>query len=314
MNEITIRIPATSANLGPGFDTLGLALGLYNTVTIRAYNGGDRVLVRGEGDGFLSCDERNIAYSSARKTFALLELDVDFSLEMHNEIPLSRGLGSSAAARVGGIVAANEWARAQANRVLDLHELLTLATQLEGHPDNAAAALCGGLVASCMNGENAVAVQVPVAKWPQFAVWIPDEHLPTKQARAVVPTQLSRADAVFNISRAALLVAAMTTGDWDALRIALDDCIHQNQRAPLIRGYEEITRAAVGANAIGATLSGAGSTILLWCDDTSSNDTSSTRSSVETAIRNVAQNGDFNGRFLWLEVDEVGARLVNSTA
>ena len=302
MNEITIRVPATSANLGAGFDTLGLALALYNTVTIRTYSGGDRVVMRGEGRGVLSCDERNIAYSSARKTFALLELDVDFGLEMHNEIPLSRGLGSSAAARVGGIVAANEWARAHHNRVLDAAQLLTLATQLEGHPDNAAAALCGGLVASCVDGENAVAVRVPVAKWPQFAVWIPDEHLPTKAARAVVPTHLSREDAVFNISRAALLVAAMTSGDWNALRVALNDRIHQNQRAPLIRGYQEITRVVVEANAIGATLSGAGSTILIWCDQSSS-----TRSSVETAVRDVAQHHGLDGRFLWLDVDEVGA-------
>ncbi len=306
MNEITIRVPATSANLGPGFDALGLALALYNTVSIGAYNGGDRVAMRGEGRGVLSCDERNIAYSSARKTFAQLEIDFDFSLQMHNEIPLSRGLGSSAAARVGGIVAANEWARAHGHRVLDVEELLSLATQLEGHPDNAAAALRGGLVASCCDGENAVAVKVAVAKWPQFAVWIPDEHLPTKAARQVVPTHLSREDAVFNISRAALLVAAMTSGDWSALRVALNDRIHQSQRAPLIRGYQEITRASVENGAIGATLSGAGSTILLWCDQTSS-----TRSSVETAVRDVANHHDFNGRFLWLEVDEIGATVVN---
>ena len=314
MNEITIRVPATSANLGPGFDTLGLALALYNTVTIRAYGGGDRVLVRGEGDGFLSCDERNIAYSSARKTFAQLELEVDFRLEMHNEIPLSRGLGSSAAARVGGIVAANEWARQNGfkngHRVLDAPELLTLATQLEGHPDNAAACLMGGLVASCVSSENAVAanavaVQVVVKRWPQFAVWIPDEHLPTKAARAVVPTHLSREDAVFNISRAALLVAAMTRGDWDALGVALDDRIHQNQRASLIRGYHEITRAATESGAIGATLSGAGSTILIWCDETSS-----TRSSVETSVRDIAQSHQLRGRFLWLEVDEKGASVL----
>lgn len=305
MNEITIRVPATSANLGPGFDALGLALALYNSVTIRARGEGEpRVLVSGDGTSFLATDERNIAYSSARRVFDLLNIEDDFALSMHNQIPLSRGLGSSAAARVGGIVAANEWAHAHYNRVLEPRELLSLATQLEGHPDNAAAALHGGLIASCLDGENAVAVQVPVAKWPKFAVWIPDEHLPTKAARAVVPTHLSREDAVFNISRAALLVAALTRGQWDALRVALDDRIHQNQRAPLIRGYEEITRAAVEAGAIGATLSGAGSTILLWCES------SSTRSAIENTVRDVTQSGDFHGRLLWLEVDEQGAQSV----
>jgi homoserine kinase len=312
MNEITIRVPATSANLGPGFDTLGLALALYNTITIRERHAGEPpVVISGEGRGLLSCDERNLAYSSARQVFQMLGVETDFALHMHNDVPLSRGLGSSATARVGGIVAANEWARQLGHRVLDCSQLLSLASKLEGHPDNAAAALLGGFVASCVEGngdaEQAFAVQVPVKKCPQFAVWIPDEPLPTKQARAVVPTQLSREDAVFNISRAALLVAALTTGDWDALSVALHDRIHQNQRAPLIHGYAEVTGAATEAGAIGATLSGAGSTILLWCVNESS-----THAEIETAVRDVAQRNNFRGRFLWLAVDESGAAVDNS--
>lgn len=308
MNEITVRVPATSANLGPGFDTLGLALCLYNTVTLRTNDNrvlDERVRISGEGAGLLATDESNLAYSSAQKLFALLGVRADFTLEMHNEIPLSRGLGSSAAACVGGLVAANEWAKKHFEQSASRDELLTLATRIEGHPDNAAACLLGGFVVSAQDENRAWAVKVPVQKWPHFAVWIPDEPLPTKEARAVVPTQLSREDAVFNISRAALLVAALSTGDEDALREALHDRIHQTQRAPLVRGYDDITQVAIENGALGATLSGAGSTILLWAPHQSS-----TRSSFETSVRDVTQSHGFSGRFLWLLADEEGTEVI----
>jgi len=305
MNEITVRVPATSANLGPGFDTLGLALSLYNTVTIRTNDNrvlDERVRISGEGAGLLATDESNLAYSSAQKLFALLGVRADFTLEMHNEIPLSRGLGSSAAACVGGLVAANEWAKKHFEKSASRDELLTLATRIEGHPDNAAACLLGGFVVSAQDENRAWAVKVPVQKWPHFAVWIPDEPLLTKEARAVVPQTLSRQDAVFNISRAALLVAALSTGDENALREALHDRIHQTQRAPLVRGYDDITQVAIENGALGATLSGAGSTILLWCAEESS-----TRLRIESAIVGLARDNNFGGRFLWLNVDKQGA-------
>lgn len=324
MNEITIRVPATSANLGAGFDTLGLALALYNTVTIREVTRESEkncVEVSGEGAEILSCDAKNLAYSSARRLFDLLGVQPDFCLEMHNEIPLSRGLGSSAAACVGGITAANEWAKLHFEKSATRAQILSLATQLEGHPDNACAAILGGFVVSAQR-ENpaetsekaleveAFAVQVAAKNWPHFAVWIPDEPLPTKQARAVVPQTLSRADAVFNISRAALLVAAIASGHddalrEDALRESLHDKIHQNQRASLVRGYHEITKNAIENGAFGATLSGAGSTILLW-----SPQELSTRNAIERSIADLAQRNNFSGRFLWLEVDENGAIVV----
>ena len=308
MNKITVRVPATSANLGPGFDTLGLALSLYNTVTIRVGDNrvlDERVRVTGEGEGVLARDESNLAYSSAQKLFALLGIKCDFALEMHNSVPLSRGLGSSAAACVGGLVAANEWAKKRFEKTASRDQLLTLATQIEGHPDNACAALLGGFVVSAQDENRAWAVKVPVQKWPHFAVWIPDEPLPTREARSVVPQTLSREDAVFNISRAALLVAALSTGDENALREALHDRIHQTQRAPLIRGYNDITQIAMKNGALGATLSGAGSTILVW-----SPPESSTRTRVESAVLLLTQEKKYSGRFLWLEVDESGAHVV----
>ncbi|HVF85225.1 MAG TPA: homoserine kinase [Abditibacteriaceae bacterium] len=308
MNEITVRVPATSANLGPGFDTLGLALSLYNTITIRANDNralDKRVVVTGEGAGILATDESNLAYSSAQKLFALLEIECNFALEMDNEIPLSRGLGSSAAACVGGLVAANEWAKLRFEKAASRDELLALATQIEGHPDNACACLLGGFVVSVQSDERVFAVRAVAETWPRFAVWIPDEPLPTKEARAVVPQTLSRQDAVFNISRAALLVAALSTGDEDALREALHDRIHQTQRAPLIRGYDDITRTARENGAFGATLSGAGSTILIW-----SPQQSSTGNQIESAIKTLTRGANYSGRFLWLDVDGVGASVV----
>ena len=310
MNSITIRVPATSANLGAGFDTLGLALSLYNTVTISDRVLDARVVISGEGAGTLSTDETNLAYSSARKLLDFLSIECDFALEMHNEIPLSRGLGSSSAACVGGLVAANELMRANGFRTASRDELLALAAQIEGHPDNSSACLLGGLVVSAQSERaqsqaQTFAVQVPVKSWPNFAVWIPDEPLPTKEARAVVPQTLSRADAVFNIARSSLLVAALSAGDEAALRESLHDKIHQTQRAPLVRGYQEITQIAVENGAIGATLSGAGSTILIW-----SSHQSSTRNSIENAMTQLAQNNDFGGRFLWLGVDKNGAQVV----
>ncbi len=314
MNEITVRVPATSANLGPGFDTLGLALGLYNTVTIRAAVDDnrvrdERVRISGEGAGVLATDESNLAYSSARTlfNFVMAPGGFQFSLEMDNKIPLSRGLGSSAAACVGGLVAANELLRSykQGWRTASRDELLTLASQIEGHPDNACACLLGGFVVSAQDEKRAWAIKAPVQKWPHFAVWIPDEPLPTREARQVVPQTLSREDAVFNISRTALLVAALSTGDEDALREALHDRIHQTQRAPLIRGYDAITRTAIENGAIGATLSGAGSTILIW-----SPQQASTGNQIENAINQLARDNRFNGRFLWLNVDGMGAHVL----
>ena len=313
MNEITIRVPATSANLGPGFDTLGLALSLYNTVTIRANDNrvlDERVRIGGEGAGVLADDRSNLAYSSAQKLFAHLGIECDFQLEMHNEIPLSRGLGSSAAACVGGLVAANQWAKKHFDKTASRDQLLSLAAQIEGHPDNSSACLLGGFVVSAQSestqSENrAFAVRVLITNAPHFAVWIPDEPLPTREARQVVPQSLSREDAVFNISRAALLVAAMTTGDENALREALHDKIHQTQRAPLIRGYHEITQTATENGALGATLSGAGSTILIW-----SPRESSTRSRIESGVTQLTRDNNFGGRFLWLQIDESGAQNV----
>ena len=227
-------------------------------------------------------------------------------LRLHNAIPLSRGLGSSSAAIVGGIVTANEYARQHEGRALEMAQLLNLANQIEGHPDNVVPALLGGLVASVVseNGE-VVAVRVPVPNCPRFVVWIPDAELETKAARGVLPASYSRADAVFNVSRAALLVAALAVGDWGALAHALDDHMHQPYRVPLLAGWELLGQAAREAGALGVTLSGSGPTILFWAQ------TSAIAQTVRVAVEAAAQRQGLAGRALELVAVEQGAHVTN---
>ncbi len=303
-----MRVPATSANLGPGFDALGLALDLFNTLALSA-SAHDGLCATGEGAAELANYSTTIAHDGAHRVLRALGCDVPgVHLQMHNNIPLARGLGSSSAAIVGGMMAANAWAQAAHGKCLSLRQLLEMATQIEGHPDNVAPALMGGLVAAaCEQTADALAVaavRVPVKAWPQFAVWIPDAELSTNKARGVLPDSVSRADAIYNLSRSALLIAALTTGDFDALREALKDKLHQSQRAPLVPGFDAIVGAATQAGAIGATLSGAGPTILAWIAPDA--DAGKVRRAMEVAAR----NSGVAGRALLLKVSEMGATAI----
>ena len=303
-----MRVPATSANLGPGFDALGLALDLFNTLSL-SISEADALHATGEGAAELSHYSTTIAHDGAHRVLRALGCDVPgIYLQMHNAIPLARGLGSSSAAIVGGMLAANAWAQAAHDKCLSPRGLLEMATQIEGHPDNVAPALMGGLVAAaCEQSADALAVaavRVPVKSWPQFAVWIPNAELSTNKARGVLPDNVSRADAIYNLSRSALLVAALTTGDFDALREALKDKLHQAQRAPLVPGFDAIVGAATNAGAIGATLSGAGPTILAWIAPDADAD------EVRRAMEAAAQRGHVAGRALLLRVSESGATTI----
>jgi homoserine kinase len=271
MPAVRVRVPASSANLGPGFDTLGLALNLYNYVTIsESSSGDDEVEAMGEGADVLRGDESNIALKAARLLLQWSGAPPEpLRLSLENNIPLARGLGSSSAARVGALVAANEWSQRIGGRACSQEELLTLATQLEGHPDNVAAALLGGLVVSTTRETTAgtteaVAVQMPVERFPALVVFIPDTELATKSARAVLPDAVFRTDAVFNVARTGLLLSVLATQRWELLGEALRDRLHQDHRAALMRGFTAILQSAQDAGAYGATLSGAGPTILAW--------------------------------------------------
>ena len=305
--SVSVRVPATSANLGPGFDALGLALDLFNSLSLCACDA-DSLEASGEGADELGGAATTIAHDAAHRVLRALGCDVaGVHLRMENQIPLARGLGSSSAAIVGGMVAANEWARRAHGKALSARELLEMATFIEGHPDNVAPALMGGLVsAACEptgDGLTVAAVRVPVKAWPQFAVWVPDARLSTNRARGVLAPEVSRADAIYNLSRAALLVAALAAGDFEALGEALKDRLHQAQRAPLVPGFDAIIGAATVAGAVGATLSGAGPTILAWSAPDA--DAEAVRDAMQTA----ALGNGVAGRAILLGVTPRGAMV-----
>ena len=254
-----VRVPATSANLGPGFDALGLALALYNEVEAREADG-VVVQVEGEGAGRLPTSGDNLvargirlAYEAAGRPFK------GVALRCLNRVPTARGLGSSAAAWVGGLVAGN----ALCGGGLSREALLSLATRAEGHPDNVSAAVLGGLTVSCPGADGAVtAVSLPVPPRLSWVVLIPETTSSTAEARAVLPTAVPRADAVFNVQRVALLLAALQAGRLDVLDSALDDRLHQPYRLRLFPLMPVVADAARAAGALGCVLSGAGPSLL----------------------------------------------------
>jgi len=255
-----IKIPATTANLGPGFDTLGMALDLYNIVEVEQTESKElQIEVRGLGEGILSTGKENIVYQAAEKVFQKVGIyPKNLQLRLINNIPLSRGLGSSAAAIVGGIMVGNQLT----GKHLSQQELLKLAAKMEGHPDNVAPALLGGLVISCLDGEEVVYLRLEPPKELQGVVAIPEFYLSTEKARQVLPKEVPFEDAVFNVSRVALLVAAIGTGKWEILPWAVQDRLHQPYRSPLIPGLEEVFQASKEAGAKAVTISGAGPSVL----------------------------------------------------
>jgi homoserine kinase len=256
---VHVRVPATSANLGPGFDALGLALALYNEITA-AEADGVSVRVEGEGAGRLSTGADNVVARGVRQAYE--EAGRPFkgvALTCVNRVPTARGLGSSAAAWVGGLVAGN----ALLGSPLPRDALLALAARAEGHPDNVAAALLGGLTVSCALADGrVVAVTLPVPGGVRWVVLVPETTSATAEARAVLPPTYSRADAVFNVQRVSLLLAALQSGRLDALGHALDDRIHQPYRLRLFPWMPAVAEAARTAGALGCVLSGAGPSLL----------------------------------------------------
>lgn len=256
MNKVTIKAPATSANIGPGFDTAGIAFDIYNTVTFS---------FEGNGLSFSGCDEKyhnenNLTYVAFKKALEVKNIPVPENLHINikADIPVSRGLGSSAAMIVAGIMGANALCDCGFSR----EDILNIATSMEGHPDNVAPCVLGGLVVSFMDNGEVISVNYPVDNKFRFTAIIPDFKLSTKKARSVLPTTTSYKDAIFNISRSSVLYKAFEMGDEYIVSHALNDRLHQNFRRDLIAGYDEAESAAFSVGAIGFYLSGAGSTLM----------------------------------------------------
>jgi len=258
--SVAVRVPATTANLGPGFDALGMALGLYNEIEVELAGTGLTLVVEGEGGARLQAQgEENLVVRAVRGTLERFgEHPEGLRVRTINRVPLSRGLGSSSAAIIGGVAAAAALAGAR----LSPEETLDLALPLEGHPDNIAPALLGGLTVATLVDGRVCSLSLPVPETLQAVAVVPEFHLPTARARKALPSQVPREDAVFNVGRVALLLAAMQTGRTDLLREGVRDRLHQPYRAPLVPGMAEVLAEGEQAGALACFLSGAGPTLL----------------------------------------------------
>lgn len=296
-NRVRVRIPASTANLGPGFDTLGMALSLYAWIEMKAVDQTAFHLYGDEMKG-IPVDKSNLIYQVAQSVFAEAGVSVpELEISMYSEIPLTRGLGSSASAIVGALVAANELIGAP----LTSSKLFDMATALEKHPDNVGASLFGGIIAASWDGEHADYIRIEPSSNLGVLVAIPDFQLSTSKARDVLPQQVSLTDAVYNISRSSLLTAAFAADRLDLISAAMKDRIHQPYRASLIPGMSRILDEASNHGALGAALSGAGPTLLALIDKREG-----TGQGLEEFLLGVLNEHGITARTLWLEPSREG--------
>ncbi|HOO11702.1 MAG TPA: homoserine kinase [Bacillota bacterium] len=259
-----VKVPATSANMGPGFDCMGVALDIYNTVAAEEIPEGVVIENHGRDADLIEDDDSNLIYKAMKSVFDKVGYTPKgLKIISYNEIPVARGLGSSAASTAAGLMLAN----AMAGETLSLEEIIRLGTALEGHPDNIVPALIGGMTLSYSQDTSSVGyIKLDFPENLRMLVMVPDFILSTTKARMVLPRQVELGNAVFNISRAALMVAALTAGKLEHLKYAVQDRLHQPYREKLIPGMQEVFEQAYNAGARGVFLSGAGSTIVAMVD------------------------------------------------
>ena len=295
-----ILVPATTANLGPGFDCLGMALSLTNEIDVIPLDAppdpAELVEIEGEGVLELPSDDRNMIVYGMHRVFARAGLTPPpFKLCTRNHIPMMSGLGSSSAAIVGGLVAGNELIV----RPFSRDDLLTLATEMEGHPDNVGPALLGGLIVAVATASLPVVTQVEVPPL-QVVVVTPDLRVATDEARRILPPMLSRHDAIYNIGRAALVVQALSKGDYDLLGRAMDDRLHQPYRKHLIKGYDDVVSAGKAGGASAIAISGSGPTLIAFAPEH--------HKTIAHEMRQAFAVHEVNSRAWVLEVDRLGTR------
>lgn len=261
MQQVTVSVPATSANLGPGFDCLGLALDLRQDVTFTVQAAaGLRISAVGEDSHKIPLTEDNLVFQAADIIFQHLNWrPPGLHIHQENKIPIGSGLGSSSSAVLAGMFGAN----ALAGSPLTSQEILQMATNLEGHPDNVAPAVYGGLVLGIQGSNGLVIERIPIPSL-RVVIVLPDYQLLTADARAALPEQIPRQDAIFNASRITLLIHALETADYQKLNVAMQDRLHQPYRIPLIPGMEDAFQAAKDAGAAGVALSGAGPSLIAF--------------------------------------------------
>lgn len=298
MIMIRIQVPATSANLGSGFDSLGIALTMYNQVYMEVC---DKIDIRSNDGVAVPTDETNLIYWSAKHLYDECGKKLPgLKIVQENNIPMTRGLGSSSACIVAGLLGANRFLGAP----LTQHDLVNLAAKIEGHPDNTTPALQGGLVTSAMDGGRIYSVSVPVAQNIRFGVFIPPFELKTETARGVLPDTYSRGDAVYNLSRSALMTSSLFSGSLENLRVAVQDKLHQPYRRPFIPGLDAVFRLSYELGSYGTYISGAGPTIISITDE------KGIGVFKEHALSSLEEKGITGWRFEELRADSGGAKIM----
>lgn len=297
-----ISVPGTTANCGPGFDSIGIACTIYNHIDLELTENSKccTIVVSGEGEEIIPTDDRNIAFKAVRSVLDRIDYhNYGINLKMVNNIPLSRGLGSSAAAIVGGLVAANE---ATGNQ-LSQQDIFEMATALEGHPDNVAPAIFGGITVSVTRDSRPHCLRFLPPQELIMVVAVPAFTLSTHKARQVLPAMVPFKDSVFNVGRTGMLIGALYSGNFDHLRYALDDKLHQPYRQSLIPGMKEVFEAALMCGAYGATISGAGPCLIAYTDKDADK--------IGAAMVAAFANEDIQARYITLTIDQQGATATN---
>lgn len=299
MKTVKVKVPATTANCGPGFDSIGIACTFYNELEVTQLDTNTIELdVTGEGQGTIPATRDNIVIRAMDKVFARVGYECKgVRLKMHNRIPLARGLGSSAAAIVGGLFAANELSGSNLTR----HDLFEMATEMEGHPDNVAPAIFGGITVSMLECTKPSYIRFMPPKPLYLIVAIPQFRLATKKARSVLPTQVPHEDAVFNLSRTAMLITALAHGKYNFLPQALEDKLHQPYRQPLIKGMADVVILAKEAGAYGCVISGAGPSLIAFADHQPD--------AIGQAMIEGFKRNEVNARYIVLQIAEKGVHI-----
>jgi len=293
---IKVRVPATSANLGPGFDSLGISFSMYNEYEFSFKGNG--LTFKGFEEEF--SNEDNIIFIAMKKTFSKYNFNYE-GLEItlvEQQIPISRGLGSSSSCIVAGITGAFGLMGKEVNK----DEVLKIAVDIEGHPDNVAPAILGGLVAAAMEDGEPIYNMVDIKDGIKFIALIPGFTLSTKEARAVLPKEIPFGDGVYNAGRAALLVSCFANGNYKLLKHATKDRLHERYRSKLISGYEEIYNKCFEMNALGCFLSGAGPTLMAIIEEEDN--------TFVEKISNYIKKNNFNWGVHELTTDKQGAIIL----
>lgn len=297
---IKVRTPATTANLGPGFDSFGLAMDIWNEVMFYQDNAGDLVTIEGEGSDELPRDSTNLIYQSAVRLAEInhLTLPADLRILCKNKIPVGSGLGSSSSAIVAGLLGAKAILKSNTS----VHSLLQIANDIEGHCDNVAACLLGGMIIIALNENQFLFSKVQIKDF-KIVIVLPQMKLSTKDARDLLPEFVKRSDAVFNISRASLLVNLLINGDLEKLNDVMQDRLHQPYRLSLIPGAQDAIKAAHQHGAKSAVLSGAGPSILAITLDH--------ETEIGDAMKQVFSNAGISSRTIFTKISGIGAYYKN---